>query len=75
MEMNKGIWKKLQEKFAHRNPGEKHKACTGSFSRPCTQVWSLGHCRHKSNCPDFQKKFPYEEKLDSFEVPSSVMSV
>ena len=32
-EMNKGMWKKLQEKFAPRNPEEKHKAWARALSR------------------------------------------
>lgn len=35
-EMNKGMWKKLQEKFAPRNPEEKQKAWARSLSRPRT---------------------------------------
>ncbi|XP_045691658.1 ubiquinol-cytochrome-c reductase complex assembly factor 2 isoform X1 [Phyllostomus hastatus] len=35
-EMNKGIWKKLQEKFASRSPEEKHKAWAQALSRPRT---------------------------------------
>ncbi|KAB0396958.1 hypothetical protein E2I00_010665 [Balaenoptera physalus] len=32
-EMNKGMWKKLQEKFAPRDPEEKHKAWARALSR------------------------------------------
>uniref|UniRef100_A0A673UL09 Mitochondrial nucleoid factor 1 n=1 Tax=Suricata suricatta TaxID=37032 RepID=A0A673UL09_SURSU len=35
-EMNKGMWKKLQEKFAPRNPEEKQKAWARALSRPRT---------------------------------------
>ena len=35
-EMNKGMWKKLQEKFAPGNPEEKHKAWAWALSRPLT---------------------------------------
>lgn len=35
-EVNKGMWKKLQEKFAPRNPEEKQKAWARSLSRPRT---------------------------------------
>ena len=35
-EMNKGMWKKLQEKFAPGNPEEKHKAWARALSRPRT---------------------------------------
>uniref|UniRef100_A0A8C0RCM9 Mitochondrial nucleoid factor 1 n=3 Tax=Canis lupus TaxID=9612 RepID=A0A8C0RCM9_CANLF len=35
-EMNKGMWKKLQEKFAPRNTEEKQKAWARSLSRPHT---------------------------------------
>lgn len=35
-EINKGMWKKLQEKFTPRNPEEKHKAWAQSLSRPHT---------------------------------------
>lgn len=35
-EMNKGMWKKLQEKFAPRNPEEKQKAWARPLSRPRT---------------------------------------
>uniref|UniRef100_M3XWG1 nucleoside-triphosphate phosphatase n=2 Tax=Mustela putorius furo TaxID=9669 RepID=M3XWG1_MUSPF len=41
-EMNKDIWKTLQEKFAPRNPKEKQKAWARSLSHPCIQTWSLG---------------------------------
>eukprot|EP00069_Balaena_mysticetus_P022375 bmy_14346T0 len=34
--MNKGMWKKLQEKFAPRDPEEKHKAWARALSRPHT---------------------------------------
>uniref|UniRef100_A0A8C6GZ50 Mitochondrial nucleoid factor 1 n=1 Tax=Mus spicilegus TaxID=10103 RepID=A0A8C6GZ50_MUSSI len=35
-EMNKSLWKKLQEKFAPTRPEEKHKAWTRVLSRPRT---------------------------------------
>ncbi|XP_006524884.1 ubiquinol-cytochrome c reductase complex assembly factor 2 isoform X1 [Mus musculus] len=35
-EMNKSMWKKLQEKFAPTRPEEKHKAWTRVLSRPRT---------------------------------------
>uniref|UniRef100_A0A8D1NFE3 Mitochondrial nucleoid factor 1 n=2 Tax=Sus scrofa TaxID=9823 RepID=A0A8D1NFE3_PIG len=35
-EMDKGVWKKLQERFAPRNPEEKHKAWARALSRPRT---------------------------------------
>uniref|UniRef100_A0A3Q2HV19 Mitochondrial nucleoid factor 1 n=1 Tax=Equus caballus TaxID=9796 RepID=A0A3Q2HV19_HORSE len=35
-EMNKGMWKKLQEKFAPRSPEEKPKAWARALSRPRT---------------------------------------
>ncbi|XP_039712248.1 ubiquinol-cytochrome c reductase complex assembly factor 2 isoform X1 [Pteropus medius] len=35
-DINKGIWKKLQEKFSPRSPEEKHKAWAQSLSRPRT---------------------------------------
>ncbi|XP_042636689.1 inositol hexakisphosphate kinase 3 [Orycteropus afer afer] len=35
-EMNKGTWKKLQEKFAPKSPEELHKAWARSLSRPQT---------------------------------------
>uniref|UniRef100_A0A8C9CCC0 Mitochondrial nucleoid factor 1 n=1 Tax=Phocoena sinus TaxID=42100 RepID=A0A8C9CCC0_PHOSS len=35
-EMNKGMWKKLQEKFAPRDPEEKHKAWARALTRPHT---------------------------------------
>ncbi|CAM9464517.1 unnamed protein product [Rangifer tarandus platyrhynchus] len=35
-EMNKGMWKKLQEKFAPGNPEEKRKAWARALSRPRT---------------------------------------
>ena len=35
-EMNKGVWKKLQEKFAPGNPEEKHKAWARALSSPRT---------------------------------------
>uniref|UniRef100_A0A8D2CQZ4 Mitochondrial nucleoid factor 1 n=1 Tax=Sciurus vulgaris TaxID=55149 RepID=A0A8D2CQZ4_SCIVU len=35
-EMNKGMWKKLQEKFAPKSPEEKHKAWARVLSRPRT---------------------------------------
>ncbi|KAF6365598.1 ubiquinol-cytochrome c reductase complex assembly factor 2 [Rhinolophus ferrumequinum] len=35
-DMNKGMWKKLQEKFAPGSPEEKHKAWAQSLSRPRT---------------------------------------
>ncbi|KAB0354598.1 hypothetical protein FD755_022057 [Muntiacus reevesi] len=35
-EMNKGMWKKLQEKFAPGDPEEKHKAWARALSRPRT---------------------------------------
>ncbi|TKC34827.1 hypothetical protein EI555_007694, partial [Monodon monoceros] len=33
-EMNKGVWKELQEKFAPKDPEEKHKAWARALSRP-----------------------------------------
>ncbi|XP_015422944.1 PREDICTED: ubiquinol-cytochrome-c reductase complex assembly factor 2 [Myotis davidii] len=35
-DMNKGLWKKLQEKFSARSPEEKQKAWAQSLSRPRT---------------------------------------
>lgn len=35
-DMNKGMWKKLQEKFAPVSPEEKHKAWAQSLPRPRT---------------------------------------
>ncbi|KAK1338529.1 hypothetical protein QTO34_001646 [Cnephaeus nilssonii] len=35
-DMNKGLWKKLQEKFAARSPEEKQKVWAQSLSRPRT---------------------------------------
>uniref|UniRef100_A0A8C9QBT2 Mitochondrial nucleoid factor 1 n=1 Tax=Spermophilus dauricus TaxID=99837 RepID=A0A8C9QBT2_SPEDA len=35
-EMNKGMWKKLQEKFAPKSPEEKHKTWARVLSRPRT---------------------------------------
>ncbi|XP_045049203.2 ubiquinol-cytochrome c reductase complex assembly factor 2 isoform X1 [Desmodus rotundus] len=35
-EMNKGMWKRLQEKFASRSPEEQHKAWAQPLSRPRT---------------------------------------
>lgn len=35
-EMNKSMWKKLQEKFAPRSPEEKHKAWAQALTRPRT---------------------------------------
>ncbi|XP_008065019.1 ubiquinol-cytochrome-c reductase complex assembly factor 2 isoform X2 [Carlito syrichta] len=35
-EMNKGLWKKLQEKFAPKDPEEKHKAWARDLSHPRT---------------------------------------
>ncbi|XP_006883257.1 PREDICTED: ubiquinol-cytochrome-c reductase complex assembly factor 2-like [Elephantulus edwardii] len=35
-EMNKGMWKKLQQKFAPQNPEDMHKAWARSLSRPRT---------------------------------------
>uniref|UniRef100_A0A8C9BAB1 Mitochondrial nucleoid factor 1 n=1 Tax=Phocoena sinus TaxID=42100 RepID=A0A8C9BAB1_PHOSS len=33
-EMNKGVWKELQEKFAPKDPEEKHKAWARALPRP-----------------------------------------
>lgn len=35
-DMNKGMWKKLQEKFASKSSEEKHKAWARALSRPPT---------------------------------------
>lgn len=35
-EMNKSVWKKVQEKFAPTRPEEKHRAWTRGLSRPRT---------------------------------------
>uniref|UniRef100_G1SPP4 Mitochondrial nucleoid factor 1 n=1 Tax=Oryctolagus cuniculus TaxID=9986 RepID=G1SPP4_RABIT len=35
-DMNKGMWKKLQEKFASKSPEEKHRAWARALSRPPT---------------------------------------
>lgn len=35
-DMNKGLWKKLQEKFTARSPEEKQKVWAQSLSRPRT---------------------------------------
>lgn len=35
-DMNKGLWKKLQEKFTAKSPEEKQKAWAQSLSRPRT---------------------------------------